>query len=126
MSKIEFTYEHLDNAQQILDSINANKNQFDWGIDWDWKKNILAIQRILSDVFYGETPPFYISYHTLNGDDYFAWLQYYDTRMHCMIEAKEEIETDFEFDSPLDVLSLLDEYASYVNEVKAFYQIKVA
>lgn len=114
-----------ENLKELLSVIKLYDIDYRW-LEADWQKNGRILQRILSDVFYDKIAPFDIVWKTVNGDDFFFSVGYYDERMNCFITVLEDIENEFDFTTPADVIKLMRHYAETVNEFKNFYQVKIS
>lgn len=132
MSKVSFDYPHIEYAQDLFNMITKNYEKFDWTwLDWDWKKNWLATIECLQEYERElRTLPIILVYYNKtsdSNDDYFDAL-YYEPRLHTYVSCGELDGSDnrFDYQTPLDVLSLLDDLIARAEEIKSFYQIKPA
>lgn len=129
MSKVTFEYPHLERAQEIMDTIHRYFDKFDWSwTDGDRDRNFKAVQKVLSydeDLFWLS-----IRLRTVETEDGDTVRSVYafDPRLNTYIDLNpsEGIDNKFDFVSPLDVLSLLDELEEMAEEYKSFYQIKIS
>lgn len=131
MSQVTFDYPHIEYAQDLFKIITSNYESFDWtGFDWDWKKNWLAVIDCLHEYQKKfRVLPINIVYYEKSSDSNDPEFDalYYEPRLHSYVSIDWEwILNQFDFQTPLDVLSLINDLIDRANEIKSFYQIKPA
>lgn len=119
MSEIVLKFDYVKDADKLLQTI---KNDWYDKFEWSWtesdrKENWLNLLRLLSDFYYNDEPPVFISYSTLNWDDYSfscGWIG----EDWSYVEVEGDIENMFDFTNPLDIIYLLDDLAETVHKAK--------
>lgn len=130
MSNVIFTYPHLENAQKIFEAIQRDYDKFDWSwLGWDWEKNCKATQLVMTDPdvrdqFEANIRLFKITWE--NWESSYSFF-YREDRMKTFIDLYPDgCENYFDFSFPLDVINLFDDVVWRAEEMKSFYQIKIA
>lgn len=129
MSKLTLDYPHLADAELIFKVIKKYFDDFDWWwADADRAKNFKAVQKVITDKDLEDV--FDIRLRIVDMEDGYRIRSCftYDHRLKTYVDLFPDdwIENQFDFISPLDVLSILDELQARAMEFKSFYQIKVA
>lgn len=130
MSKVEFDFPHLENAQVIFKAIQSNYDKFDWNWpDADRAKNRRALQEVMSKPDVRNQLSNTIRLFEIKGEtgESSCTFYYREERLSTFVDLYPDwIEQVFDFWSPLDVLNVLDEAIWRAEEMKTFYQIKAA
>lgn len=130
MSKVTFDYPHLENAQVIFKAIQSSYDKFDWNWpDADRAKNRRALQEVMSKPDVRNQLSNTIRLFEIKGEtgESSCTFYYREERLSTFVDLYPDwIEQVFDFGSPLDVLSILDEAMWRAEEMKTFYQIKAA
>lgn len=130
MSKIVFEYPHLENAQDLLETIRKHYNEFDWNwADADRAKNRRALQKVLNESNIRSWFQDVVRLFEFKMEDWNVTCSfyYYEERMSTFVDLYPDwIEQVFDFSGPMDVLQILDWAAERAEEMKMFYQIKTA
>ena len=129
MSKLTLDYPHLENAQRLYCSIVDRYENFDrsWP-DADRARNFKALQEVINrdENMYRLS----IRLRTVETEDgeRVRSIYTYDDRLSTYVDLNpvEWIEHMFDFESPLDVLALLDDFEQRSQEFKSLYIIKTA
>lgn len=129
MSKLTLDYPHLENAQRLYYSIVDRYENFDRGWpDADRARNFKALQEVINrdENMYRLS----IRLRTVETEDgeMVRSIYTYDDRLSTYVDLNpvEWIEQMFDFESPLDVLALLDDFEQRSQEFKSLYIIKTA
>lgn len=130
MSKVTFDYPYLDNAQAIFKTIQSCSDKFDWNWpDADRAKNRRALQAVMnkSDVRDQLSNTIRLFEIKTESGESSCTFYYREERLKTFVDLYPDwIEQVFDFWSPMDVLNVLDEAMWRAEEMKNFYQIKVA
>lgn len=130
MSKVEFDFPHLENAQSIFKVIQSNYDKFDWNWpDADWAHNRRALQEVMSKPDVRNQLSNTIRLFEIKGEtgESSCTFCYREERLHTFVDLYPDwIEQVFDFAGPMDILDVLDSTMQRVEEMKSFYQIKAA
>lgn len=116
-------YKNIENIKQVLDLINSNYDKFDWnGADWDWCQNCKAFKGICETMWY----PFYIEWK--QDDERGNRFQLTTTHRfrldynyyHYTVVMWDDFECRCDFESPIDILRLIDDIFYEVNKLNDY------
>ena len=132
MSEVKFNYEHIEYAQELFNIVAKHFDWFDWTwVEWDWKKNWLATMKCIREYERElRTFPVEIVYYEQSSDcdwaDWYFDVRYYEPRLHTYVSCWEVewIDNHFDYMTPLDVLSLLNDLIDRRKEMASIYIIK--
>lgn len=130
MSKVEFDFPHLENAQSIFKVIQSNSDKFDWKWpDADRAKNRRALQEVMNKSDVRDQLSNTIRLFEVKTESWEVTCTFYyrEERLHTFVDLYPDwIEQVFDFAGPMDILDVLDSTMQRAEEMKTFYQIKVA
>mgnify|MGYP006988831066 CR=1 FL=1 len=120
MSMITFNYANLENAENILNSTRKYYDDFDRWENGDWEKNCNAIMKVIQDNLDLNIRVFKMS----DGEESRFSLFCNHKKLHTRVELKEDVCDQCEFNTPLDVLRLLDDWSWDAERFYNLYIIK--
>lgn len=130
MSKVTFNFPHLENAQSIFNVIQSNSDKFDWKWpDADRAKNRRALQEVMNKTDVRDQLSNTIRLFEVKTESWEVTCTFYyrEERLHTFVDLYPDwIEQVFDFAGPMDILDVLDSTMQRAEEMKTFYQIKVA
>ena len=131
MWQLIFDYSGLESPEKIYNIIRKHSDEFDWSWpDADRARNFNALQKVIYEEVELKTQ---LNVHlwkiTLESGETVRSVFYYDNRLCSYVDLYPEnigAENYFDFQSPVDVLNVLNEFELKALEMLKFYQIKTA